>query len=283
MLPIRRFLSVLVTLCLAGVVGEVSAADNQDTREASDRPRIGLVLGGGGARGAAHIGVLKELERRRVPIDAIAGTSMGAIVGGLYASGHTPTELERLVHDIDWGDAFIDASPRRDLTYRRKRDDAEYPANIELGIREGSLQAPKGLIQGQKLQGILREQLLHVSHIHDFDELPTPFRAVASDLATGEPHVLADGDLARAVSASMAAPGVFAPVTIGDRTLVDGGLTSNVPVEVIREMDVDIIIAVDVEFPLYAPEDLQSALAISEQMLTILIRKENIAPARNAG
>jgi NTE family protein len=263
-----------VCLVCASSIGV--AADSAPASIEPDRPRIGLVLGGGGARGAAHIGVLRELERRRVPIDAIAGTSMGAIVGGLYASGHTPAELEALVDRIDWADAFIDASPRRDLTFRRKRDDADYPANIELGVREGSLQAPKGLIQGQKLQGILREQLLHVSRVRDFDDLPTPFRAVASDLATGDPYVLANGDLALAVSASMAAPGIFAPVTVDGRILVDGGLTGNVPVEVIRSMDVDIIIAVDVEFPLYPPEELQSALAITEQMLTILIRQETL-------
>ncbi len=251
-------------------------AGAQPAGDPEDRLRVGLVLGGGGARGAAHIGVLRELERQRIPIDAIAGTSMGAIVGSLYASGKTPDELEALVNSIDWADAFVDAPRREELTYRRKEDDAAYPAQLELGLSDGEVLIPKGLIQGQKLQLILREQLLHVSHIRSFDDLPTPFRAVASDIETGEPHVMRGGDLALAARASMSAPGIFAPVVVDGRTLVDGGLVGNVPVHAIHEMDVDVVIAVDVEFPLYPPEDLQSALAITEQMLTILIRKETL-------
>ena len=181
----------LILLLLASPV-----AIAQPAEDPGERLRIGLVLGGGGARGAAHIGVLRELERQRIPIDAIAGTSMGAIVGGLYASGMTPDELETLVGSIDWADAFVDNPQRQDLSYRRKQDDAAYPANLELGLSDGEVLVPKGLIQGQKLQLILREQLLHVSHITDFDELPTPFRAVASDIATGEPYVMGRGDLA---------------------------------------------------------------------------------------
>lgn len=238
-----------------------------------ERPRVGLVLGGGGARGAAHIGVLKELERQRIPIDAIAGTSMGAIVGGLYASGMTPAELETLVNSIDWADAFVDSPDRESLSYRRKQDDAAYPVRLELGLSDGDLLIPKGLIQGQRLQVILREQLLDI-RTEDFDELPTSFRAVASDIATGEAYVMSKGDLALALRASMSAPGIFAPVTVDGRTLVDGGLVGNLPIDVMQQMDVDVIIAVDVEFPLYQPEELQSALGIAEQMLTILIRKE---------
>lgn len=267
-------------LLIAGT--SINAQDllQEDQRE---RPRIGLVLGGGGARGAAHIGVLQELERQRIPIDAIAGTSMGAIVGGLYASGKTPAELEELVNSIDWADAFVDRPKREDLSFRRKQDDLAFPVKLELGVGNGGLQIPKGLIQGQKLQLILREQLLHVAGIEDFDDLPTPFRAVASDIESGELHVMSGGDLALAVRASMSAPGIFAPVVVDGRTLVDGGLVGNVPVEVIRQMDVDIVIAVDVEFPLYPPEQLQSALAITEQMLTILIRKETLRQLSGLG
>jgi NTE family protein len=266
---------VLPMLMLLGTGPGIQAQENPPPAS-GERPRIGLVLGGGGARGAAHIGVLQELERLRVPIDAIAGTSMGAIVGGLYASGRTPAELEELVNSIDWADAFSDTPARRELSFRRKQDDAAFPVNLELGVSDGSVQIPKGLIQGQKLQLILREQLLHVTSIDNFDDLPTPFRAVASDIETGEPYVMSSGDLAVAVRASMSAPGIFAPVMVDGHTLVDGGLVGNVPVSVIKEMDVDIIIAVDVEFPLYRPEELQSALAITEQMLTILIRKETL-------
>lgn len=240
------------------------------------RPRIGLVLGGGGARGAAHIGVLRELENMRVPIDAIAGTSMGAIVGGLYASGLTPADLEALIASLDWKDAFQDTTGREHMTFRRKQDDEAFPMRIEIGLRDGGLVLPEGLISGQKLAWILRDQTLHVSNISNFDKLPTPFRAVASDIETGEAYVMSDGDLVLAMRASMSAPGIFSPVHVDGRRLVDGGLTGNVPVNAMREMGVDIIIAVDVEFPLYSPDQLGSALSITGQMLTILIRKETL-------
>jgi NTE family protein len=265
-----RLMPMIIPLLLSMQVN--AQADGPEMEK--ERPRIGLALGGGGARGAAHIGVLKELERLRVPIDAIAGTSMGAIVGGLYASGKTPRELQQLVESLDWADALHDQAKREHRTYRRKQDDAAFPIPLELGLRDGSLQLPRGLIQGQKLALILREQLLPVYDVHNFDDLPTPFRAVASDIATGEEHVMSRGDLELAIRASMSAPGIFSPVVVDGRSLVDGGLVGNVPVSVVREMDVDIIIAVDVEFPLYPPEQLESALAITEQMLTILIRKE---------
>ncbi len=241
-----------------------------------DGPKIGLVLGGGGARGAAHIGVLRELEKLRVPIHAIAGTSMGAIVGGLYASGMTPAELEELVVSLDWKDSFHDATSREHMLFRRKQDDEDFPIRFEMGLRDGNLLLPEGLISGQKLSWILRENTLHVANISDFDELPTPFRAVASDIETGEAHVMSHGDLVLAMRASMSAPGIFSPVHADGRKLVDGGLTGNVPVNAVRDMDVDIVIAVDVEFPLYEPDQLDSALSITGQMLTILIRKETL-------
>ncbi len=259
--------AVLIATCVVGV---------QDTRaeEKAERPRIGLVLGGGGARGAAHIGVLRELERHRVPIDAIAGTSMGAVIGGLYASGMSVDELDELIATLDWAGAMADMPPRSDLSYRRKQDDAQFPIDLELGLRDKELILPLGLIQGQKLDLVLRELTIDVSHIDDFDELPIPFRAVASDIERGEPVILSGGDLARAIRASMTVPGVLAPLRVGDRMLVDGGIVGNLPINVVREMDVDIVIAVDVEFPLYSAEELDSALAISEQMLTILIHNE---------
>lgn len=241
---------------------------------AQERPKIGVVLGGGGARGAAHIGVLRALEKLRVPIDAIAGTSMGAIVGGLYCSGLTPDELEALIASVDWKDAFQDTSKREDMTFRRKQDDESFPIRFEMGLRNGRPVLPKGLISGQKLGWILRELTLHIPDAGNFDELPIPFRAVASDIETGDPYVMTRGDLVLAMRASMSAPGIFLPVRVDGRLLVDGGLSGNVPVHVVRDMGVDIVIAVDVEFPLYTPEQLESALEITGQMLTILIRKE---------
>ncbi len=248
----------------------------QDDSSQSARPRVGLVLGGGGARGAAHVGVLRELERLNIPIDAVAGTSMGAIIGGLYASGKTPADLETLISSLDWSGAFKDSSDRENLRYRRKQDDAAFPMNLDLGLRNGEIIWPEGLLQGQRLGLILRELTLHVAEIDDFDELPIPFRAVASDIISGEAVVMGAGDLALAIRASMSAPGIFAPVRIGDKILVDGGLVGNIPVQAMMSMGVDIIIAVDVEFPLYKADELNSAINISEQMLTILIRKESL-------
>lgn len=269
------FVRIAILLLLAGgLVSQPYAAEVPVAGRNGERPRIGLVLGGGGARGAAHIGVLKELERMRVPIDAIAGTSMGAIIGGLYASGVAPDELQRVIDSLDWADAFQDTAQREDLTYRRKQDDVEFPIDFELGLNGGRLELPMGLIQGQKLGLILRNLTTPVAHVQDFDALPIPFRAVASDIETGDAYIMSRGDLSLAMRASMSAPGIFAPVVVDGRTLVDGGLSGNVPVEALRQMDVDVIIAVDVEFPLYPAEELESALDITAQMLTILIRKE---------
>lgn len=264
----------IITILTLFLTAVSSRADETPGSTENERLRVGLVLGGGGARGAAHIGVLRELERLRIPIDAIAGTSMGAIVGGLYSAGMTPAELENLVESIDWEDAFRDTPQRKDRPYRRKQDDDDFPIRLELGLRDGEMQIPLGFIQGQKLGLILRENTLDVAMIDDFDELPTPFRAVASDIRTGEAYVMSKGDLVTAMRASMAVPGAFAPVVVDGRNLVDGGLVGNVPVSVMREMDVDIIIAVDVEFPLYDVEDMTSAIDVMAQMLTILIRKE---------
>jgi NTE family protein len=244
------------------------------TAAAEDRPRIGLVLGGGGARGAAHIGVLKELERHRVPIDAIAGTSMGSIIGGLYASGMTVDELENLVTSLDWIETLSDDSPRKDLSFRRKQDDAHFPLNLEVGLRDGEPVFPAGVVKGQKLDLELRKLTIGVSHIEAFDDLPIPFRAVATDLVRGEPWVGSSGDLAQAIRASMSVPGVIAPARIDDRLLVDGGIVENLPIDVMRDMDVDIIIAVTVEFPLYDASELESVFAVAEQITTIPIRKE---------
>ena len=240
----------------------------------AERPRIGLVLGGGGARGAAHIGVLMELERQRIPIDAVAGTSMGAIVGGLYAAGKTPEEMETLVKTLDWTAALTDTPDRKHLDFRRKLDDERYPVKAEIGVRDGRLALPMGLTAGQYLSLILREQTIDVSHVDDFDDLPIPFRAVATDLETGEPHVMGSGDLAQAIRASMSVPAVFAPAELDGRLLVDGGIVKNLPVDVMQDMGVDIIIAVNVEYPMYAADELDSAVAISEQVVTILVGRE---------
>jgi NTE family protein len=240
-----------------------------------ERLRIGLVLSGGGARGTAHVGVLKALEELRVPIDAIAGTSMGAVVGGLYASGLSANEIESVMTSLDWQGAFEDRPDREDLTFRRKQEDQQFLVKLPLGLKGRRFLLPRGLVQGQKLTQTLRRLTLPVSDITDFDRLPTPFRAVATDLETGEPVILGTGDLTTAMRASLSAPGFLTPVESDGRLLVDGGLAQNLPIDVARSMNVDVLIVVDVGFPLLPRSKLRSLPVISNQMIAILIRRDS--------
>jgi NTE family protein len=265
-------------LLLAAWLAAPAITDAQTTSapdragEAPHRPRIGLVLSGGGARGTAHIGVLKVLEQMRVPVDAIAGTSMGAVVGGLYASGLSARDIEKIMTSINWQDAFRDRPPRADLDLRRKEEEDNFLVKFPLYLQGGRVVLPKGLIQGQKLTETLRRLTLPVARVSNFDDLPTPFRAVATDLETGESVVMGSGDLTSAMRASVSAPGVFAPVEREGRLLVDGGIADNVPVDVARAMGVDLLIVVDVGSALLPRKELTSAPAISNQMISILIQ-----------
>jgi len=263
-----------ITLTLWLLFAAPAQAQQAPAGDPPPRPRVGLVLSGGGARGLAHVGVLKVLDQMRVPVDAIAGTSMGAVIGGLYASGRSAAEIEALVRTVDWNSAFKDRPPRSDLNFRRKLDDREYLVRFPLGLKAGKFRVPRGLIQGQKLTQILRRETISIAGIDDFDRLPTRFRAVATDLETGDRRVLAGGDLTEALRASMSAPGVFAPVELNGRLLVDGGLVENLPVDVAKAMGVDIVIAVDVGFQPVGRRELNSALAVSNQMLTIMMQRE---------
>ncbi len=232
------------------------------------------MLSGGGARGAAHIGVLEILDQLHVPIDAIAGTSMGAVVGGLYASGLSAKEIATVANSLNWQDAFRDRPPRTELTFRRKEEDESFLVNFPVGVRNWAFQLPKGLIKGQSLEMLLRRLTLPVA-THRLIRRPAhPFRAVATDLATGEPVVMKSGDLASAMRASLSAPGLFVPVERDGQVLVDGGIADNLPIDVARAMNVDILIVVDVGAPLYARDRLGSATDISNQMLSILIRRD---------
>jgi NTE family protein len=268
--PTFRFSALLG--CLLAALHPVAAMAEEATEPA--RPRIGLVLSGGGARGLAHVGVLEALEELRIPVDAIAGTSMGAVVGGLYASGMTPAEIDALLRGMDWSSAFRDRPARNTLNFRRKQDDREFLVRFPLGVQGGSFRVPRGLIQGQRLTQTLRLETLPVAAIEDFDKLPTPFRAVAADLETGARVVLGSGDLTSAMRASMSAPGVFAPVEVDGRLLVDGGIVENLPVDVAKALGVDVIIAVDVGFQPVGRKELTSALAVSNQAVTIMMQRE---------
>jgi NTE family protein len=228
------------------------------------RTRVGLVLSGGGARGLAHVGVLKALERAHVRIDAIAGTSMGAIVGGLYASGMSADQLEAELEHIDWDALFATRVARPFLSQRRKEEDFEISTGLEFGVHDGQLSAPQGAFSSRGLELLLRRFTIPVRHIEDFDHLPIPFRALATDMETGRPVVLSHGDLAVALRSSMSVPGVFAPTEVDGHLLGDGGLVDNLPVDVARAM------VVNIGTPLAARDKLSSVVGLTEQMLTIL-------------
>jgi NTE family protein len=249
----------------------------------SPRPRVGLVLSGGGARGAAHVGVLKVIDEMRVPIDAIAGTSMGAVVGGLYASGMSALDIEWLISSVNWQDAFQDRPPRAELGFRRKQDDRNFLVRYALGVRNGRFVLPGGLVQGQKLEQVLRTSTLPVADVQNFDRLPIPFRAVATDLESGEAVIMDSGDLVTAMRASMSAPGVFSPAQRDGRLLVDGGLVENLPIDAAKQMGVDVLIVVDVSFPLYLRDELRSPLEVTNQSFAILIRRHTLEQRARLG
>lgn len=271
----KTFLAGSVAVLLISLLTALPAAAG--TAPEQNRPRIGLVLSGGGARGAAHIGVLKVLEELRIPVDVITGTSMGAIVGGFYAAGSSPAEIEAMVNSMEWNEAFRDRPPLEDYSFRRKEDSANYLIRFDAGVRDGNLALPRGLIQGQNLNFILKSRLIHTATVTDFGRLRIPFRAVAADIETGEAIVLGAGDLAMAIRASMSIPGVFAPVELDGRLLVDGGIADNLPVDVARSMGADILIVVNIG-TLRRPKDkLTSAMTITAQVMTIFIQKNTDA------
>ena len=256
----------LAALIAAALVATAALADDPPP----PRPKIGLALGGGGARGGAHVGVLKVLERLHIPVDYVAGTSMGAIVGGLYAAGVPLETIEEELRGTDWSDLLADRPVYRDLVWRRKQDEGRYLLDLELGLRDWKLHVPSGLRAGQKLGFKLQTLLLPVQQVHDFSLLPLPFACVATDVETGDRVVLDHGDLAQSILASMTIPGAFAPVEIDGKLLVDGGMADNLPVEVVRAMGADIVIAVNVGTPLAKREALASFVGVTGQAFGFL-------------
>ena len=264
---VLRLLILALALLLALPAPAVLAADDSAV---AHRPRIGLVLGGGGARGGAHVGVLKVLEELRIPIDYIAGTSMGSIVGGLYASGMSADQIEQQMRSMDWTDLFQDNPSRADLSFRRKTDDYSYAFKFKPGFNHGKIEFPLAFIRGQKFDLALNRLTLPVAEVKDFNRLPIPYRAVATDLETGKPVVLASGKLSRSIRASMAVPAAFDPVEINGRLLVDGGIADNVPVNVARAMGADVLIVVDVGSGLFNREEITNALSVTGQLANYL-------------
>jgi NTE family protein len=264
----------LVVFCACAIAGMLLLPAAEITAEEEStvarRPRIGLVLGGGGARGAAHVGVLKVIEELRIPVDYVAGTSMGSIVGGLYASGLSAEQIEREILAMDWNDLFEDEPNREERSFRRKRDDDFYVFRVKPGYNKGKVQFPLAYIRGQKFDLVLNRLTLPMYEVKDFDLMPIPYRAVATDVETGKEVVLSAGSLAKSIRASMAVPAAFDPVEIDGRLLIDGGLANNVPVSVAREMGAEVFIVVDVGSGLYSRDEINSALDITGQLANFL-------------
>ncbi len=237
-------------------------------------PKIGIALSGGGARGVAHVGVLRALDELRIPIDYVAGTSMGSIVGGLYATGRTPDELEALVRGIDWDEALRSRTEHRYLKYRDKFERRTYNLALEFGLGKDGI-APGGVIAGHNLQLVLR-RLTGILDTWFFDDLAIPFRAVATDIQRGEPYVIEQGDLATALRASMAVPLVFDPVELDGRVLVDGGVLNNLPVDVAREMGADLVIAVNIASPLGDISANSSFVNVAYQSIDVALVRNTI-------
>ena len=258
-------------MLVLGLYAAVPALSDEQP-PAQKSPRVGLALSGGGARGAAHIGILKILEREGIPIDYIAGVSMGALVGGLYAIGYSPADIEKFLVDQDWNNVFSDA-PQWRLTPLAERADSRYQGKIAL--RGWNLEIPGGLLSGQRfteeLDALTAEPMLRAQN--DFDKLPIPFRAVATNLLNGKPHVFRQGSMTQAMRASMAIPMVFTPLETEDALLVDGGLVNNLPTELVRDMGADIIIAVDASTPLMGREDLRTLFNVIDQSISLQIMK----------
>lgn len=258
---------LISSILLAVAYPAISLAQNNNSK-------ICLVLSGGGALGVAHVGVLKVLEEQRIPIDCIAGTSMGAIVGGLYASGYSAQELETLVKSTEWLEIFNENVPRNEKSYHRKQDDLNFLVKYRFRLDvNGNPMLPKGIIQGNKIDLSFLDFTLRSRHVDNFDDLPIPFRAVAADVETGEEVVLSKGSLAKAMKASMSIPGVFPPMVIDDKALLDGGIVNNLPIDVARNMGADIVIAVGIPTELKTKEELGGAFDIIGQVTSLLIKK----------
>ena len=259
-MSVARLVWIVALLATAALAGE-----------ASERPRIGLVLAGGGAKGAAHVGVIEVLDEMRIPIDCIAGTSMGALVGGTFATGATAVEIDTAVRMIDWSRTVGGAGLRDIAPIDRKLNGAMYSNNLEVGIGADGLRTPDALIPTQEIEEVIRHLISDARYVRDFDDLPIPFAAVATDMIGGNMVVLDEGDLSVAMRASMAIPGVFSPVEMNNMTLADGGLVRNLPIDVARDLCADVVIAVWLESPPVQTAALQSPVSLMARSLDLMM------------
>jgi NTE family protein len=272
-LKLRSFLCAL--LCLASAAGFAATPEREKG--------VALVLSGGGARGVAHVGVLKVLEDMRIPVDCIVGTSMGAIVGGAYAAGMQLEDMVREIHAVDWGQMFANNVPREDQPFRDKQDAARNRSAIVMGYGNGGLRLPQSAISGQAMDRFLTRLAGSAEVLDSFDTLSLPYRAVATDLETGELVLLDKGPLWRAMRASMAVPGVFLPIENDDRLLVDGGLVMNLPVDIGRELCGGRVIAVNLGTPPHSRERLRSATDIALQAINLALEQNVRQQLRRLG
>jgi len=253
----------------------VDANKQKQHEKGYKRPRIGLVLSGGGARGGAHLGVIKAFEEHNIPIDAIVGTSMGSFIGGLYASGMSSSEIERMLTTMDWTKVITVDYERPEIPFRRKKLQRAFPGHAKVGINSDSeVVFGTGLFKRQTMLQFLRKKTINVNNVGSFDNLRIPFRSVASRLENGDTVVLRDGSLAESIYASIAIPGGFDPITINGDVLVDGGVADNLPLDVMREeMNVDYIVVVDISTPYDDHAKFDNYIAVMSQLINILMRK----------
>jgi NTE family protein len=284
--PYRSLLRLLLIIVVASPVAAQQASESSspaklDPNSATsvsanaDRPKIGVALEGGGALGLAHIGVLQWFEAHHIPIDYIAGTSMGGLVGGLYASGKSPDQLRELVAQQNWDMIIGGRTQYPDLSFRRKEDLRAYPNSLVVGLKDG-LTLPAGLNAGQEISLLIDRETLPYSRPSSFNQLPIPFRCVATDLISGKEIVFQDGSLAKAMRATMSIPGLFSPIRDGEKVYVDGGLVGNLPTDVVRKMGADIVIAVHLETAPAKPEDIQSLFSVLGRSMDVVIRENEI-------
>jgi NTE family protein len=287
MVSFRAF-TLFCAFAFALVVDPASAQTGQQSAQtptpAAKRPRIALVLSGGGARGLAHIGVLRVLKEMHIPVDMVVGTSMGAVVGGAYAAGRSVEELDRITHDTAWESVLSDRPVRDTLDFRRREEDLILPSRIELAVTKADgVSLPPAAASNAELEAALNRLLPPGTRDRRADQLVVPFRSVASDLVSGELVELSDTSLFMAMRASLAVPGVFAPVRVNNRLVVDGGLVRNLPVDMARAMGADIVIAVNVGTPLAPERELTSAIGVARQMLQILTEQNVQRSIRELG
>lgn len=279
----RVFPVIALLLLPVSAAAQEPQVPAQPEAPASTKPRlkIGVALEGGGALGLAHVGVLQWLEERHIPVDYIAGTSMGGLVGGFYATGKSPEEMKQLIERIDWDEILRDRTPYQDLSFLRKQDQRAYPNQLVLGLRKG-LFLPAGLNAGHQIGLLIDRETLPYFGLTSFDALPIPFRCVATDLVSGKEFVFKDGSLAEALRATMSIPGAFTPVHDGQRVYVDGGLVNNLPTNVVRQMGADIVIAVHLETQPMEAQNIQSLLSVLEQSVRAVISESELRGLANA-